>query len=258
MSKQLLIYETAVPVSSARHANCSVAAGTDFGFARHINSVPLTAVEFGRAAAEYPIVFAGSEEALMPAVVLGVRANENVFLDAENNWKGRYVPAFVRRYPFVFSSSEDGQTLTLCIDEAFPGFNREGRGQALFDADGNPSAYTKNVLRFVQEYQNQFLRTQNFCKKLQELNLLESVQAQITLPKGELLSLTGFMAVNRDKLKALPTETLVELLRTDALELIFAHLASLAHFEDLKDRLVASQPTADRAPVEEKVAVEVS
>ena len=56
MTTQLLIYETAVPVSSGRHGKASIEAGKGYGFARKINSVPLTAVEFPLAAAEYVAV----------------------------------------------------------------------------------------------------------------------------------------------------------------------------------------------------------
>ena len=58
MTTQLLIYETAVPVSSGRHAKASVEAGKGYAFARKINSVPLMAVEFPQASPEYAVVFA--------------------------------------------------------------------------------------------------------------------------------------------------------------------------------------------------------
>ena len=115
--------------------------GTDYAFARNVNSVPLTAVEFPNAAAEYAIVFAGTQDAMMPAVILGVRGNENLYLSGNGKWQAKYVPAFVRRYPFVFSTSDDGKTFMLCVDEAFPGFNREGRGQRLFGDDSKPTPY---------------------------------------------------------------------------------------------------------------------
>ena len=72
MSTQLLIYETAVPVSPARHSKCSVEV-KDYSFARNVNAVPIVAAEFPFAAAEYTIVFAGTAEDIMPAVILGVR-----------------------------------------------------------------------------------------------------------------------------------------------------------------------------------------
>src|SRR5437868_4260906 len=146
---QLLIYETAVPVSSVQHAKASVDSVGDYRFTRNINSVPLMAVEFPFAASEYAIVFAGNRDALMPAVILGMRDKQNLFLDAAGAWQAKYVPAFVRRYPFVFSTSNDGKTFTLCIDESFSGFNTEGRGQSLFNQDGTPSEFTDNVLKFV-------------------------------------------------------------------------------------------------------------
>ena len=186
-------------------------------------------------------MFAGNQDSLLPAVILGVRGDENLFLTGENVWEAKYIPAFVRRYPFVFSTSPDGQQLTLCIDEAFSGFNREGRGQKLFGDDAKPTPYVENVLKFLQEYQAQFLRTQAFCNKIRELDLLEPMQAQVDLATGERLALGGFMAVNRAKLKALSGDKLAELARTDELELLYLHLQSMRNFLGLRDRLAVLQ-----------------
>ena len=239
MATQLLIYENAVPVSRARHGNWSVEVGADYGFCRSVNSVPLMAVEMPQAAREYPIVFAGTGDQIMPAVILGLRGNENLFLQADGRWDGDYLPAFVRRYPFVFSTSEDGAKFTLCIDESFAGFNQAAKGARLFDDEGKASGYTENVLKFLQEYQNQFRVTQAFCKHVSFLELLEPMQAEVTLASGEKTSLAGFMAVNRDKLKALSGEKFAALAKTDELELVYLHLQSLRNFERLKDRLAA-------------------
>lgn len=238
MATQLLIYETAVPVSAARHRDACVEAGADYAFARSVNSVPLMAVEFPHAAAEYAIVFAGGKDELMPAVILGVRGNENLYLNAQAKWAAKYIPAFVRRYPFVFSTADDAKTFMLCVDEAFPGFNREARGQRLFAEDGKASPYVENVLKFLQEYQAQFMRTRAFCRKVKELDLLEPMQAQIAMGSGEKLSLGGFWAVNRPKLKALSGDKLAELAKTDELELLYLHLQSMRNFNLVKDRLV--------------------
>jgi hypothetical protein len=255
MSTQLLIYETAVPVSSGRHRKCSIEPGKGYGFARKINSVPVTAVEFPLAAAEYAIVFAQGGEEVVPVAILGARAGENLYVKDDDSWNARYIPAFVRRYPFVFSAKDDGKSFTLCVDEAFQGLNYQGRGQALFDEEGKQTPYVDNVLRFLQEYRAQFMRTQAFCKKLAELKLLEPMQAQFTLAGGQKMSLTGFHVVDRNKLKALPAETLAQLAATDELELIYLHLQSMRNFVSVKDKLVLSQPeaaAADTAPAAEE------
>ncbi|HVC56949.1 MAG TPA: SapC family protein [Stellaceae bacterium] len=252
MPTQLLIYESVVPLSAARHRDCSVEIGGSYDFSGKVNSVPLMAVEFPPATTEYAIVFAGNDGNLMPAVILGVRGSENVYLSKENVWEAKYIPAFVRRYPFVFSTSPDGKQLILCIDEAFAGFNREGRGQPLFGGDGKPSPYVENVLKFLQEFQAQYLRTQTFCGRLRDLDILEPMQAQVELASGERLALGGFMAVSRAKLKAVPADKLAELAQTDELELLYLHLQSMRNFLGLRDRLavveggrLAAQSAAD-------------
>ena len=237
MTTQLLIYKTAVPVSAARHGDCFVEAGADFSFSGAVNSVPLMAVEFPSAAVEYPIVFAGAEGEILPAAILGLRGNENLFLSGASAWEGRYVPAFLRRYPFVFS--QEGELFTLCVDEEFPGLNRAGRGEALFDGSGAPTAYVEGLLAFLQDFQAQSIRTQAFCARLKALNLLEPTQANVTESSGAQLSLGGFMAVSRERLRVLPDGTLAELVRGDEMELLMLHLGSLRNFEGLKDRLAA-------------------
>jgi hypothetical protein len=235
MSTQLLFYKEAVPVSKEQHAEFSIDTTQDYSFASSVNSVPLTATEFPFAARDYVIVFAG-EETPMPAAILGVQQDSNVFVSDEGKWEGRYIPAFVRRYPFVFSSNEDASTFTLCVDKEFKGLNEDGRGEKLFDETGGNSSYLDRMLKFLQEYQLQFQRTQTFCAQLKELDLLETMQAHISMPTGSQQSLTGFQVINRDRLKALDGDKLAALAKTDALELAYLHLQSLNNFSVMVDQ----------------------
>ena len=256
MATQLLIYETAVPITQGRHGTWSVEVGADYAFSRHVNSVPLMAVEFSHAAPEYAIVFAGTDEAVMPAVILGMRGSENLYLTPQGAWRAKYIPAFVRRYPFVFSSSDDGTRFTLCVDEVFGGFNQAGRGERLFVDQGKPTPYVERVLAFLQEYQAQFGRTQAFCRTLKGLDLLEPMQAQVTLGSGERLSLTGFQAVNRDRLKKLSGDTLAQLAKTDELELVYLHLQSMRNFAGMPERLAGSPAAAAPASPQPNTAAD--
>ena len=250
MATQLLIYQAAVPVTPAQHGQWSVEVGGNYAFSRNVNSVPLLTAEFGHAASEYPIVFAGRAESLVPTAILGMRDNTNLFLTEKSGWTAKYIPAFVRRYPFVFATSDDGKTLTLCIDETFAGCNQEGRGERLFDEKGKPTPYVQNILRFLQGYQAESQRTMAFCRKLQDLNLLESMQAQVKLESGQNVSLSGFMGVNRDKLKALSGEALADLAKANELEWVFLHLYSLRNFEGMRERLSASSTGEAKAAPE--------
>jgi hypothetical protein len=245
MTKQLLYYEHAVPISAQRHGDWSLEARTDYEFARHSNRAPLAAVEFPAAAVEYAIVFTGSEEAVGPAVILGLKPDENLYVDEQGKWNARYIPAFVRRYPFVFSKSEDENKLTLCIDEQYAGWNQDGRGSRLFDANGEGTEYLDKMLDFVQEYEHESKRTLAFCRKLKELELLEPMTARFKLPSGQKASLTGFMAINREKLKTLPGETLAELAKTGELELMYVHLQSMRSFAAMLARVTGDESISE-------------
>lgn len=235
MTKQLQFYEQIAPVSTQRHQNWCIEKQPDYAYASHSNAVPLTAAEFAAAALEYSIVFLPNEDSYTPVALLGLNAEENLYLEDGHQWKARYIPAFVRRYPFVFARSEDGSTYTLCIDEKFQGCNQEGRGEALFDVSGAGTDYLNAMMQFVTSYQQQITKTNAFCEKLKDLNLLEEMKATFQLPSGEKAQVMGFMAVDRDKLAQLPPDTLAELTHNGALELIYAHLLSMRNFAELME-----------------------
>jgi hypothetical protein len=245
-----LFYSNAVPVNKARHADLSVKSGKDFAFARLVNSVPLLTVEFLRAAPEYAVVFAGDGENIIPVAILGAEAERNAFVNDDGSWDGKYVPAYVRRYPFVFASSDDGKNFTLCLDDGFDGCNTDGKGERLFDAEGNRTQYLETVLNFLKEYQAQFQRTRAFCSRLKELDLLEPMHATFTLPSGQRRNLTGFMAVNRAKLKALEEEQLARMAKSDELELIYLHLHSMQNFSRMLER-IGARAEADEVSAED-------
>jgi len=252
MTAQQLFYESAVPVSPQRHGNWSLESANDYGFSKHVNSVPLMTVEFPNAAAEYAIVFSGTKEAVIPAVILGMRSNQNLYLAEDGGWQAKYLPAFVRRYPFVFSSAPDGKTFTLCVDESYPRLNQAGRGERLFNDESKPTPFVERALKFLEQYQIEFRRTQAFCKQLLELDLLEPMRAQASIGGGEKLSLVGFMAVNREKLKALPAEKLAELAKSDALELLYLHLNSMRNFAAMAERVGTAAAAASAVSAQAK------
>ncbi|MEX0286888.1 MAG: SapC family protein [Paracoccaceae bacterium] len=249
MTAQLLFYEKPVAVSATAHRETCIKATDDFSFAKSVNSVPLVAAEFAEAGAEFPIVFAGQDKNIVPTAILGVAGGENQFVDDNGAWTARFMPVFIRRYPFVFSqANEDGRAL-LFVDEAYPGVNNEGRGERLFDAEGNQTQYLASVLAFLEDYQVKFRRTQQYCQRLIDLDLLRPMEAQFNVPGAEPRRLTGFLTIDREKLKAIDTDVLKEMFDTDELECTFLHLASLRHFATLADQAAKNDEGA-AAPTE--------
>ena len=234
MSKQLLIYSNITPVSSNQHKAFSVKGEGHLSFASEVNSVPVTASEFAQVAQELPVVFSEGDD-LVPVVIMGFRDKQNLVINAEGKWQGRYVPAFLRRYPFVFAGSTENDQFTLCVDDSYAGWNSDDKGERLFDSEGAQTQYLQGVVKFLQDYQTQLVRTQAFCKRIKELDLLEPVTANFQMAEGDRVSLGGFQAVSKSKLKSLPQETLMQMFAADELELIYQHLFSLGRFNHLID-----------------------
>ena len=243
-----LFYKNVVPLNKEAHSALHVEEIKDYLHTRETNSIYIAAVEFLPAAREYPIVFAkGADQRFFPALLLGLEENKNLFVDAEGKWLAEYIPAYVRRYPFILATPEDsGQdkdqdaTFTVCIDEGFPGFNRDQAGKPLFDEQGRQTELLDQAMDFLRDYQSQVQLTAGFCQNLAGHGLFEPMQANVELASGVKHVLGGFFGVNRDRLKALKPEQLAELLKSDEMELIFAHLASLSNLDNLMKRLGAA------------------
>lgn len=231
-----IFYKKPVALSSEAHAELRLQVRDNYRFATDSNAVPLTAGEFAQACHEYPIVFVQAEETVSPVALLGLRDKQNLFVDEKGQWNAAYIPAYIRRYPFILAKQEETWDYTVCIDDAYAGFSLD-KGERLFLDDGGQTDFLKHALKLVQDYQAHTKRTGELANRLMEWDLFQPLQANIELRAGDKMSLTGFMAVDPNKLKALQPERLAELAQLDALGVVYYHLLSLNNFGRLVDKV---------------------
>lgn len=237
-----ILYEQIVALNSETHRGLRYAARTSYAFAERTNAIPLTVAEFVAAGRHYPIVFAGTGADTHCVAVLGLTEAENLFVDRNGHWMAdRYVPAYVRRYPFVLVPRPGGNDLALCFD-ARSGILGGETGVPLFDDHGGQTEDLKRVLEFAGEYQNSLELTRRFATDLDQLGLLDEVSADIALRVGGRYRLGGLRVVSRRKLVDLTEKRAREFIANDYLELIYLHLASLVGFQLLVDELAARHP----------------
>ncbi len=242
----LLYHGKPVLLDRQKHRALRVRASGDHGFARQANALPLAGAEFGDACKEYAIVFTRSSGQLLPAAMLGLRTRENLFVDEAGHWQATYLPAFVRRYPFVLAELP-GQSLALCIDEGYAGFGTS-EGEPLFDAAGGDTPVLRHALDFLTLYQREYLRTEAFCRRIEEAGLLVEMNARADLVDGRSVSVNGLLVVDEKKLAALPDATVLALFRSGDLHWVSLHLASLANMQDLVERLARRKAALPPAP----------
>jgi hypothetical protein len=242
-----MYYEKPVLLDRDKHRKLRVKPGSSFAFARKANSLYLAGVEFNEACKEYAIVFTrGAHQKIVPVAMLGLRSRENLFVDAGENWAASYVPAFVRRYPFVLAELP-GQSLGVCVDEAYGGLDNK-EGEALFDARGGNTPFLQNALDFLTRYQQEFGRTEAFCRRLEQAGLLTEMNAKAQLVDGRSFAVNGLLVVDEKKLMALPDAVALSLFRAGELHLISMHLASLSNMQKLVELMAQRKSPLQPAP----------
>ena len=232
-----LFYRRPELLTPASHGNLRVRSG-GYGFASEANAVPLAIIEFGAAMRNYPIVFAAGDN--YPVALLGLdRANRFV---TEGAWADdAYIPAYVRRYPFVFVDRAD-DTFVLAIDrDADNVVNGGVEGQALF-ANGEPTDMVRGIMDFCRDFHGAHIQTDHFVAGLAEQDLLVPQHADAKLPSGRAMVLSGFKVVDRQKFEALPDDVILDWHRKGWLALIHFHLLSLDRFAGLLEREEAANP----------------
>ncbi len=230
-------YQKIAALNASQHSAIHLQPVERFDFAKSGNAIHLQVSEFAKAMSAYPIVFVGEGEQLWAAALTGLSKARNLFIDDQGQWSEDYVPAYVRRYPFVIANIDKGQA-AVCIDEAYSGFNRDGQGDALFTEDGKHSEHLKQTITFLEDFEQAAVKTQFFCQQLVEFDLLEPMAAKVEPANAEReeVVLQGFQVISRQKLANLPAERLKQLNDNGVLELVYYHLASLNQFDALLAR----------------------
>lgn len=241
MNAASALFRAPEPLDPVRHGALRIAPLRDFSIAARMHAVFVAATEIPEAALEYPIVFvqagdldADGRPAVSPVALLGLAAGENLFVEG-SRWKAQYLPAFVRRYPFVSSSTGP------MIDTAWSGLSPL-EGEPLFDAQGRPTAALDEALGFLARFDAEARRTRGFCARLAELELLQPMQADATLPDGQTLTVEGFRVVDEERLRALPDAVVLELHRNGMLMLAHLHRASLVRMRQLVEMKARREP----------------
>lgn len=222
-----LFYKDLVPLNSRVHADFRSRTTDKASWLAGHNAVPLTTDEFAQAQRFFPIVFSAIGRPV-PLALMGLNEGRNVFVQDDGGFDPNlYVPAYVRRYPFLLArldpSSED---LSLCFD---PNSNLVGtfeEGDPLFDGD-DPAERCKSILNFCERFEVAGRQTSAFVDLLEQHDLLADGEITIQREAQPSAIYRGFKMVTDEKLRALSQEALVELGSAGALSLIHLHQASL-------------------------------
>jgi hypothetical protein len=245
-----LFYDNPFVLNANEHGGLRLKDEIGCAFARDAVAVPLTLAEFSVASRFYPICFTGENR--QPLAVLGVKEGQNLYVDETGAWRpGAYVPAYVRRYPFILAEASGDQVLLAMESDEDVLVAQAGR--PLFE-EGRPSAQALAALDFCRNYLAGVRATEAFVQALDAAGLLVERRAAFQPNEGEPSTVRGFRVVDPDKLRALDDAVLGEWNRRDWLAPLYAHLQSMSLWPDLFEQAAradedkkSARPKAKRA-----------
>ena len=191
---------------------------------------------------------AGSLSLWSGANGLGPSPDGGNYIGADGAFEvGAYIPAYIRRYPFVLANDQSREQLVVCIDRAASMLS-EDYDLPFFNESGEPTDYTNGCIQFCNDFETEGRRTESFVSLLRELDLFEVSRSTFTPANpdgtaGAPQPIAEFFAVSEAKLKALPPEKLMELVGNGAVAQVYAHMMSLAGWDRLIARALARQAT---------------
>jgi hypothetical protein len=234
-----LFYQGLAPLSSSQHGNYKTRAAETAPFLAQNHAVPITIDEFVAAGRHYPIVFSAGENPV-PLALMGLNEGINTFVDDEGKLLGEtYVPAYIRRYPFMLArTSPSAEELSLCFDPQSGLVGDYEDGRPLFE-NGQVSETTTAILKFCEEFELSAQRTTAFMKELQTAGLLMDGEASVQVNGMEQPFIyRGFQMISEEKFRDLRGDELRKMNQNGMLQLSLAHLFSLTLVPEIFSRQV--------------------
>jgi len=245
-----LFYSKIEPLNATQHGKMKIRQVEKSPFIANTHAIPITVDEFGLAQRSFPIVFSVGENPI-PIALMGLNEGVNVFLDPD----GRpidstvYIPAYIRRYPFLLARlNQDSDELSLCFDPTSGAVGEGDTGEPLFDGE-EPSDATKAILEFCEQFETAGQRTSAFMEDVKKSGLLMDGEVAIQ-PEGyqQPFIYRGFQMIDEEKLRDLRGDELRKMSQNGMLPLLYAHLFSLAQMRDVFSRQLQQGKAPQQVP----------
>ena len=229
-------------ISRERHGQMRWRRSSDYAFAAQEATVPLVAAELPKAVMSLPIAFTEQAGSYFPAAILSLLAGKNLFVSQNGCWAGDYIPAALRAYPFRLATTEDSRQV-LCINEDSGLVTDSPEGEHFFTEDGKPAQAVLDILNFLNQVEQNRLRTAAACVALQKHGLIQPWPITLKTESGE-QSVTGLFRIDEAALNRLSAEALFELTQSGALPVVYCQLLSMQHLPLLGQLIEAHAKSA--------------
>jgi hypothetical protein len=218
-----------IPLDKNKHKDLHVKINGDYAHTKDTHLAAASIREYAQIASCMPIIFIKDpkSDTTHSVAMLGIEQSVNLFMQGDK-WSGHVVPLNIQRYPF--DVRPDGDKLGVFIDENSDLVGQEG--EPLFTEDA-PSPFLDNRQKLLSELANSEMATREFVKKVEELDLFESIVIRAQYVDGQQRNINGMQTISEKRLQALDAATIDSLHKLGYLGAIYAVMLSLGQLNRL-------------------------
>ena len=220
------------------HQNVRIKTGSEAALGDAVMYVMTYPMEFRDIQSCYPILFTKDPETggFFAAAVMGFEPEQNLFL-RDDRWDASYVPAMLRRQPFMIATGGEGDDRppVASLDVDHPRVSLE-EGEALFNSEGEPTDFLKHKINLLDKLHRGLQHSNGFINTLLQHQLLEEITLDFAFVDGSKKSVQGFYTIAEERLFELPGDVLESLNKAGYLQPVYMAVASLSRLRDLIER----------------------
>ncbi|MEM9013857.1 MAG: SapC family protein [Pseudomonadota bacterium] len=236
LTGSMFLFEKPELLSADAHGQLGISRPNEpHAFCAKAKAIPITVTEIPAAMKDYPVIFM-SQEKPIPLAVVALGDETNLFVDEKGEWEAnRYIPGYIRRYPFGLANETSGDRMAIVIDRAFEGLE-PGGNIALFE-NGELSDASQQAIEFCKTFERDRKTTDEFGEHLKRFDLIAGQTAQYT-PTGstEQQPFAQYFGVDEKKLNELTDDQVLELRKMGMLPILYAMVMSMGNWRSLLSR----------------------
>lgn len=229
--ENIKMYKNLQVLDKEKHKELKIGSLTDLNFAKQSPFISVSVNEAALVGAAFPVVFTAEENSALVALVsLG---GDSLAINNEGKWITKYVPSFLRKYPFSLASTkENADQKVILIDEDSNLFSKS-KGKQLFKKSGEQSETLEQAINFLTVNEQNVTITKNIINEIVNSGILEDRDISVGEGDEKKILVNGFRIVDKEKLNALSDDILASWTRRGIITFIDAHLKSLDNIQTL-------------------------
>lgn len=224
-------------INSQSMANSAIKTNAWLDAAATAQLIPVNISEFKLVCTHMPIIFSPIGKP-MPIAITSFLSGTNSFVK-NGQWNtNTYIPAALRRYPFVLGDANSEGKRPLYIDSTAISEEYENK---LFKEDDGKQKNEKildDAIKYCKDYDDYLNTTENVIDLLDKLDLFKETQLVIKNKDGIEKKTGIFKIIDNDKYRNLSDENIITLQKNHALWIIHTHIVSMSKVRQIASNLI--------------------